>query len=89
MIHWIAKRKISVGVEKIEVEDGARMGCCCCCWGHLPSKGGHEAGDSRAGCVEVMVHVGQGRVVEHGSEAGENWHRWHANSWIGIASGSP
>jgi hypothetical protein len=54
MIHWIAKRKRGVEVVRIEVEDGTRLGRC---WGHLPSRGGHEADDSRADCVGVMVHV--------------------------------
>ena len=86
MIHWIAGKKRGVEVARVEVEDGTRLERC---WGHLPSRGGHEAGDSKAGCAGVMVHVEQGRAVENGSGEGESRRHWNANSWIGIALGSP
>jgi hypothetical protein len=86
MIHWIAGRKTGVEVVKIEVENEAGPGRC---WGHLPSRDGHEAGDSRADCEGVMVHEEQRKVVENGSGEGETRRRWNANSWIGIASDSP
>ena len=80
MIHWIAGKKR--GVEVVRAEDGKRRERC---WGHLPSRDGHEAGDSRAGCAGVMVHGEQGRVVENGSGEGEIRRHWNANSWIEIA----
>jgi hypothetical protein len=82
MIHLIVEMKRDV---EVEVEDETVLGH----WRHLPSKGEHEADDSRVGCVEGRVHVDQGRVEKHGSEAGGSRRRWHANSWIGTASGSP
>jgi hypothetical protein len=86
MIHLIAGRKRGVEIERAEAEDATRLGRY---WRHLPSRGGHEAGDSRAGCAGVRGHVGWGRVGEHENGAGETRHRWNASSWIGIASGSP
>ena len=78
MIHWIAGRKRGAEVVRAEMEDGTRLERC---WGHLPSRDGHEAADSRAGCAGVMVHVGQGRVVvENGNGEGETLRRWNANS---------
>jgi len=66
MIHWIAGRERVVGGGGAE-EDETRPEHC---WGHLPSRGGHEAGDSKAGCAGERVHVDQGRVGEHGIGAG-------------------
>jgi hypothetical protein len=86
MIHLIAGRKRGAEVERVEAEDETRLGRY---WTHLPSKGEHEAGDSRAGCAEVREHVDRGRVGKHENGAGESRHRSNANSWIGIASGSP
>jgi hypothetical protein len=54
MIHLIAERKRGAEVERAEAEDETILGRC---GEHLPSKGEHEAGDSRAGCAEVRVHV--------------------------------
>jgi len=86
MIHLIDGRERGVEVERVEAEDETRPGRY---WRHLPSKGEHEAGDSRAGCGEGRGHVDWGRVGKHESEAGETRHRWNASSLIGIASGSP
>lgn len=86
MIHLIAGKKRGAEVVRIAVEDGTRLEHC---WGHLPSKGEHEAGDSRADFAGVMVHVDQERVEENGSGEGGSLHHWNANPWIGIASGSP
>jgi hypothetical protein len=54
MIHLIAGRKRGVEIERAEAEDEKRVEGC---WRRLPSKGAHEAGDSRAGCAEARVHV--------------------------------
>jgi hypothetical protein len=77
MIHLIAGRKRGVEVERVETEDEKRLGRY---WRHLPSKGAHEAGDSRAGCAEGRGHVDWGRVGKHESEAGGIRRRWHASS---------
>ena len=84
MIHWIAGKK-----RGVEEEDWTKLKGCCDCWGHLPSRGGHEAGGSTADCEEGTVHVGQGRVGEIGNVEGGIRDRWNASSWTGIASGSP
>ena len=86
MIHWIAGKKRGAEVARVEVEDGTRLERC---WGHLPSRGGHEADDSKAGCGGVMVHAEQGWAVENGSGEGESRRHLNANSWIGTALGSP
>lgn len=86
MIHLIAERKRSAEVERVETEDETRLGRY---WRHLPSKGEHEAGGSRADCAEATIHVERGKVGEHENGEGESRHRWNANSWIGTASDSP
>jgi hypothetical protein len=73
MIHWIAGReRVVVVVESVEEEDERRVGRC---WGHLPSRGEREAGDSRGGCVGGTVHVDRGRVGGHGNGEGETRRR--------------
>jgi len=77
MIHLIAGRERGAEVGRVEPEDEIRLGRY---WGHLPSKGMHEAGDSRAGCGEVRGHVDWGRVGKDESGAGVSRHRWNASS---------
>lgn len=47
MIHWIAGKKRGVAVERVEAEGETRLERSG--WRHLPSRGGREAGDSKAG----------------------------------------
>lgn len=69
MIHWIAGRERGVVVVAVVgEEDESRRG-------HLPSRGKHEAGDSREDCVGVTVHVDRGRVEERGIGVGGTRHR--------------
>ena len=77
MIHLIAGRERGVEVERAEVEYETRLGRY---WRHLPLKGEHAAGDSRAGCGEVRGHVDWGRVGKHENGAGVTRHRWNASS---------
>ena len=82
MIHWIAGKK-----RGVEVEDWTKLTGCC--WGHLPSRGGHEADGSRADCEEETIHVDQGWAGGNGNVGGGIRGRWNASFWTETASGSP